>query len=187
MSHRRGAVGTFKRPAPPRAWRSWHKQKINASRSGNGAARETLGRWATVARKGGGRPRRWFRPRTTPTPPLPSPGARDRWSRPRRRARALAAVTWRRPPRSLRARRTASLAITREPRGVRAGRARPGLGRSGGKSARDGNGDSGEFGLLGAPRLRILTCFLVLMVQRPLQEWTPGQGKVLNNANEDSE
>lgn len=33
------------------------------------------------------------------------------------------------------------------------GPARPGPGRSGGKSARDGNGDSGEFGLLDTLRL----------------------------------
>lgn len=32
----------------------------------------------------------------------------------------------------------------------------------------------------------ILTCFLVLMVQRHWREWRPGQDKVLNNANEDS-
>ncbi|XP_041574654.2 uncharacterized protein [Taeniopygia guttata] len=32
MSHRRGAVGTLAPPAPPRAWRCWHKREIKASR-----------------------------------------------------------------------------------------------------------------------------------------------------------
>ncbi|XP_056348001.1 uncharacterized protein LOC130253446 [Oenanthe melanoleuca] len=121
-------------PPPPhsalsRAWCSWHKRNIKASHTRDGAqraAKEMLGPRVTLARKGGGGPLRWFRPRFPP-------GARDRWSGPCRRARAPAAVTCGGPPRAPRARRTQ---VSRCREGVRAGSARPGPAGAVGKARR---------------------------------------------------